>query len=202
MGGAGGMMGEGDSQMFMATPSGSTFCGTCTVLAGQIKLFYEDGTPANVSNGVYVHHILTNGAAKDAGMRFINLGMTGMAGASGNGFVGAGDDNGNKPWVYAPKTNEKFESGYHLSPGIGFNAQIVLVNYNKTPKSVCVAYDLEYLPGHVGKKVIATLVSSAGILGPRPSSNGPHNTTGTAMEITENGYIVSARGHLRRFSGS
>ena len=86
MGGAGGMMGEGDSQMFMATPSGSTFCGTCTVLAGQIKLFYEDGTPANVSNGVYVHHILTNGAAKDAGMRFINLGMTGMAGASGNGY--------------------------------------------------------------------------------------------------------------------
>jgi hypothetical protein len=194
--GGGGMMGEGDSQSFMANPTGSTFCGTCTVLSGQIKIFYEDGTPANVSNGIYVHHILTNGAAKDAGPSFVRLGMKGMAGASGNGFVGAGDDNGNRPWVYAPKTNTEFESGYQLSPAMSFNAQIVLVNYNKTPKTVCIAYDLEYLPGHVGKRVKATLISSAGITGPPARMTGPYNTTGDTMAFQEAGYIVSAKGHL------
>jgi hypothetical protein len=190
----GGMMGEGDSQMFMASPSGSTFCGTCTVLTGQIKIFFTDGTPANVSNGIYTHHILTNGIGSQPA--FVRSGMTGISGASGAGFVGAGDDNGNRPWVYAPREAGTLESGYHLSPSSRFSAQIVLVNYNKAPKTVCVAYDLEYLPGHVGKKVKSSLISSAGLTGPKTDKNRAVNTTSSPMPFSEGGYIITAKGHL------
>ena len=189
-------MGEGDAQSFMASPKGSTFCGTCTVLAGQIKIFFPDGTPANVSNGIYTHHILTNGIGSQPA--FVRSGLSGFAGATGAGFVGAGDDNGNRPWVYAPKTAGDFESGYHLSPTTRFSANIALVNYNKTPKTVCVAYDLEYLPGHVGKKVKSSLISSAGLTGPKTDKNRAVNTTGSTMPFSEGGYIVAAKGHLRK----
>jgi hypothetical protein len=193
-GGLGGMMGEGDAQTFMAAPTGSSFCGTCTVLSGQIKMFYPDGSPANVSNGIYVHHILTNGAGSQPA--FVRSGAGGFAGATGAGFVGAGDDNGNRPWVYAPKDAGAFESGYHLSPTTRFSAQIVLVNYNKVPKTVCVAYDLEYLTGHVGRKVKSSLISSAGMRGPKTDRNRAVNTTSSAMPFSESGYIVTAKGHL------
>lgn len=188
-----GMMGEGDAQSFMAGPSGSTFCGTCTVLSGQIKIFHPDGKMANVTNGIYVHHILTNGVSSQPS--FVRSGMMGFASGMGAGFVGAGDDNGNRPWVYAPK-DASFDSGFHLSPTTRFSAQIVLVNYNKEPKTVCVAYDLEYLPGHVGKKVKSSLISSAGLQGPRTDKNRAVNTTSSAMAFTEPGYIVLAKGHL------
>jgi hypothetical protein len=193
-----GMMGEGDAQMFMASPSGNTFCGTCTVLAGQIKTFYSDGKPANVSNGVYIHHILTNGISSQPA--FVRSGIGGFAGATGAGFVGAGDDNGDRPWVYAPKNSSAFESGYQLSPTTRFSAQIVFVNYSKSPKSICLTYDLEYLPGHVGRKVKSSLISAAGFRGPKTSTRGAVNTTSSSMPFTESGYIVTARGHLRKKS--
>jgi len=194
LGGMMGMMGEGDSQMYMGAPSGSTFCGTCTVLHGRIHIFLPDGTPANVSNGIYIHHILTNGIGSQPA--FVRSGLTGISGATGAGFVGAVDDNGNRPWVYAPKDNTEFESGYQLSPSTRFSAQFVFVNYNKTPKQICVAYDLEYLPGHVGKKVKSSLISAAGMVGPKVDKSRAVNTTSTAMPFSEAGYIVTAKGHL------
>ncbi|KAF2431673.1 hypothetical protein EJ08DRAFT_659685 [Tothia fuscella] len=193
-GGMGGMMGEADAQSFMASPSGATFCGTCTVLTGQIKLFYPDGTPANITNGIYTHHILTNGIGSQPA--FVSSGAGGFSGAMGAGFVGAGDDNGNRPWVYAPPDGT-FDSGFHLSGAASrFSSQIVLVNYNKVPKTVCVAYDLEYLPGLVGKKVKSSLISAAGLMGPKTSSARAINTTSNPMKFTESGYIVLAKGHL------
>jgi hypothetical protein len=191
----GGMMGEADAQSFAAMPSGSTFCGTCTVIAGQIKIFFPDGTPANITNGIYTHHILTNGVGSQPS--FVASGVAGFAGATGAGFVGAGDDNGNRPWVYAP-TDGSFESGFHLNGAASrFSANIVLVNYNKVPKTVCVAYDLEYLPGLVGKKVKSSLISSAGLLGPKTDKARALNTTSQPMKFTESGHIVLAKGHLR-----
>jgi len=190
------MMGEGDSQTFMAAPSGATFCGTCTVLSGQIRIFFSDGTPANASNGIYTHHILTNGMGSQPS--FINSGIMGISGASGSGFVGAGDDNGNRPWVYAPKDQGSagFESGFQLTPTTRFSAQIVLVNYNKAAKTICVAYDLEYLTGHVGKKVKSSLISGSGLIGPKTDRNRAVNTTSSAMPFSEAGYVVTAKGHL------
>jgi len=181
---------EKDAQRWISRPSGSTLCGSCTVLAGQISLFYEDGTFANVTNGVYIHHITTHGPDD---MKFINTGLTGTLGFPGNDFVGAGEDNGSKPWMYTINPKDKSESGYQLSPSSSFMAEIMLVNYSTATKNICIAYDLEYLPGHVGKRVATALLSVAG---PKTSLTRPINTTSSIMTFKEDGYIVSARGHL------
>jgi hypothetical protein len=185
----GGMGGEGDSQSFMLGMSGSQFCGTCTVLSGQIKITYADGKLANVSNGVYVHHILTN--AMGSQPAFVKSLMAGM----GAGFVGAGDDNGNTPFLYAPR-DASLESGFWISPTDRFSAQLVLVNYNNAPKTVYVNYDLEYMTGHVGKRVKSSLISASGIGSPKTSRTGAVNTTSSAMPFTESGHIILAKGHL------
>jgi hypothetical protein len=185
----GGMMGGGDTQTVAASPSGANFCGDCTVLSGKIILKYTDGTIANASNGVYVHHILTTGLKSSPG--FVR--SCGSIGGT-SGFVGNGDDNSNEPTLYASKDGS-LESGYWLSASDRFMAQFVLVNYNPEPKKVEVHYDLEYLPGHVGKPVKSSLIS-ASCTGIRTSKMSAVNTTSSPMSFTEDGYIVLARGHL------
>ena len=202
------MFGDPDTQTFMATLSGSNFCGDCTVLSGQIVLKYMDGTTANTSNGVYVHHILTTGMKTST--PFVK-----SCGAlpGGPGFVGNGDDNSNDPVLYASKDGS-LESGFWVSPADRFlancklpvlltiqltnNHLVVLVNYNKEPKKVDILYDLEYLPGHVGKSVKSTLISaSCGLI--KTSKTSAVNTTSSPMTFTEDGYIVLARGHIRQY---
>jgi len=194
MGGMGGM-GGGETQSFIGSLSGSSFCGDCTVLAGQIVLKYMDGTIANISNGVYVHHILTSGLkANPAFVRSCAGG--GLDG--GSGFVGNGDDNSNEPVLYASKDGT-LETGYWVSPTDRFMGTYVLVNYNKEPKKVEVWYDLEYLPGHVGKPVRSSLISASctGISTTGSTgANGAALTTSSPMTFTESGYIVLARAHL------
>jgi hypothetical protein len=39
--------------------SNDSFCSNCTVLAGNINIIFENGTRADISNGVYLHHVIT-----------------------------------------------------------------------------------------------------------------------------------------------
>jgi len=185
----GGMMGGGETQTVSASPSGSQFCGDCTVLSGQIYLKYMDGSIANASTGVFVHHILTTGLKSTPS--FVRS-CSSLGG--GSGFVGNGDDNSNEPVLYASKDGT-LQSGYWVSPTDRFVAQFVLVNYNPTPAKVEICYDLEYLPGHVGKNVISSLIS-ASCAGIKTSKTSAVNTTSSPMTFTSNGHIVLARAHL------
>jgi hypothetical protein len=123
----GGMMGGGDTQTFNAAPSGSNFCGECTVLSGKIILKYMDGTIANASNGVYVHHILTTGMKST--QSFVRS-CSNLAG--GAGFVGNGDDNSNEPVLYASKDGS-LESGFWVSPNDRFVANCMFSQSRLTP---------------------------------------------------------------------
>jgi hypothetical protein len=190
MGMGSGMMGEGDSQGFMLSAKGNKFCAPCTVLSGQIKMAYSDGRAANVSTGIYVHHVLTNGPSQPA---FVSGGL----GASG--FVGAGDDNGNTPFIYAPR-DASIKSGFQIGVNDNFGAQIVLVNYNKEPQTVYMNYDLEYMPESYGVAVKSSLLSAAfGSM--KTSRTGPVNTTTRSpLVFSERGNIILAKGHLRKFA--
>jgi len=189
MGGMGGMMGD-DGQTSALSMSGAELCGSCTVLSGQIKITFADGSHANDSMGVYVHHILTN--VMTSMPNFVRT-----TGLMGMGFVGAGDDNGNSGFLYAPRDGS-VESGFWIAPTDRFAANVVLVNYNNVPKRVYVNYDLEYLPGHVGKRVKSSLISATGspIAAPKTSKLGAVNTTSFGIPFTESGHIILAKGHL------
>jgi len=184
------MLGDGNTQSFMLSTTGSGFCGDCTVLSGHIQLRYMDGSPANFSNGLFVHHILTSPVKSQPSF------LSSCPAIGGAGFVGAGDDNGDKATAYAVPDGS-FESGYWISPKDIFGATIVLVNYNPQPKQVQVWYDLEYLPGHVGSQVKSALISaSCQPFGIKTSNAKAVNTTSVGMVFSEGGSIILAKGHL------
>jgi len=197
MGGMGGMNGE-DSQLFNVKMLGSAFCPKgCTVLSGKIHLNYTDGTKADVSNGVYIHHVITSDKTKRPGVftKCVNGGASsGIEDMLGEGFVGAGDDNSNAPFMYTTKDGQ-FQSGFYLGPKDELSAQVALVNYNKVQKQVLLAYDLEYIPGSEGIDVRTSLVS-AGLCGAggtiKTSKTGATNTTSGDMTFKNPGYLISA----------
>jgi hypothetical protein len=168
--------------------TGKELCGECTVLEGQIHLTNAaDGSLVD-EKVVYNHHILTNGPSipfplKAAGSSFP------MAG----GFVGAGGDNGNTPFMYYnPADPPSVVTGYQVKPSTSFMANIVLVNKSPKPQSIKVNYELEYIPGIVGKNVRSALISATMI----PNSNGKSRSSVLTWE--DDGVFLYGKGHLRK----
>lgn len=99
-----------NGQSFAVNVPKGTFCKGCTILQGRASLEYQDRTVADVSKGVYIHHILaSNGQKKtkpfvnqcDSKASFSSIKVPTNAGMTG--FVGVSDDNGNEP-VYCEFT--------------------------------------------------------------------------------------------------
>jgi hypothetical protein len=44
-----------NGQSFSVNVAKGTFCKDCTILQGRASLEYQDGTPADLSKGVYIH---------------------------------------------------------------------------------------------------------------------------------------------------
>jgi len=191
-------------QMFMLSIN-KGFCndnGPCTILAGKAGVQYADGSKADTSNGVYIHHIIAADLTKKQtpwlsqcgsptkGITNVNTMM------GGTGFVGTGEDTGELPVMYTTDDGTA-NTGYHLKKGDTFMANIQLVNYNKVPKQVHVTWDLEWIPGIVGQDMKNALVSvtqcGGGI---KTSTTGPTNTTSGKFYIMEDGKITRGRGHL------
>jgi len=207
-GGGMGMGGGGDSTLggqtfFLSINKG--FCndaGPCTVYGGKVGVMYEDGTAATPENGVYIHHVLTTDTSKKAGS-FLSgcdntkpgMSISGMG--MGAGFVGTGEDSGKRPVLYTREDGSS-PSGYWVAKGDKFIANVVLVNYNKTPKNVFVTYDLEWAPGELGNNAKGMLIAVNQCRGKsiRVSQTGPTNTTSGKFTFLEDGQIIGARGHL------
>jgi hypothetical protein len=184
-------MGTGDNIRI----SGADLCGYCTVLEGQIHLTNTaDGSPVD-EKVVYNHHILTNGPAipfplKQSG---INLAMSG-------GFVGAGGDNGNSPFMYYnPSEPKSVITGYQMKKSDSFSTQIVLVNKSSKQQSISVNYELEYIPWDpqapkpIGESVQSALISASVM----PNSNGKSKSN--VMTWTKSGTFIFGKGHLREY---
>lgn len=182
----------------LTIPKGSFCKGECTVLSGHAGLEFEDGTTADVSKGVYIHHILaTNNGKKiepfvsrcDTRGDVRTVKKPALVTA---GFVGVSDDNGNEPVMYGTKTGE-IEGGYFLSGGDSIGVWADIVNLDDNPKQVYLAYDLEYLPGHIGSDSQGSLISVTGCAARKIniSSTGPANTTSGKFRFFRDGYLVN-----------
>jgi hypothetical protein len=182
----------------LSMPKG-TFCGgECTVISGKAGLEFEDGTAADVSKGVYIHHILATNNGKTISPFVTRCDTQGDVGTvsrparSQAGFVGVSDDNGNEPLIYGTKDGS-IEGGYWVSKDDSFGVWADLVNLDKNPKKVYVTYDLEYLPGHVGADAQGSLISVTGCAARKiqAPSSGPANTTSGKFRFFNNGYLVN-----------
>jgi hypothetical protein len=176
-----------------------TFCGgDCTVISGKAGLEFEDGTLADVSKGVYIHHILTSNNQKKIDPFVSRCDTEGdvsaikRPGQARAGFVGFSDDNGNEPIMYGTKDG-RIEGGYWLSQGDTMGVWADLVNLDKQNKTVYVTYDLEYLPGHVGADSQGSLISVTGCAARKINTpaSGPANTTSAKFRFFRNGYLVN-----------
>jgi len=182
------------------------FCnekGPCTVYAGKVGVEFADGTPAELSKGIYIHHVLTTNTKKQT-PGFLSScnnpsgkAMSISSMGRGTGFVGVGEDSGDSPVMYTQRDG-KIDAGYFVEQADQFTAQVELVNYNKTPQNVTITYDLEYVPGKVGVNTKGMLVSVTQCLGTRikTAQTGPVTTQSGKFTLLEDGVIVGARGHL------
>jgi hypothetical protein len=188
--------------IMLSVPAGSFCEGTdCTILSGKAGLEFEDGTAADVSKGVYIHHILGTNYGKFV-EPFVSqcdtqgevVPTTGQKPRKAQaGFAGVSDDNGNEPIIYGTKDGS-IEGGYWYSSKkdtIGVWAD--LVNLDNTPKKLYLTYDLEWLPGHVGADSQGSLISVTGcrVRHINTGTHGAANTTSGKFKFYRDGYLVN-----------
>jgi len=177
--------------------------GLAPFFAGKVGVEFEDGTKADPSRGVYIHHVLTTDTTKRVTSFLSSCDNPSRAGTSvssmgsGTGFVGTGEDSGDSPVLYTSRDG-KANAGYFVEKGDSFMAMVELVNYNKEAKKVLITYDLEWLPSKVGVNTKGMLLSISQCAGRqiKVSNQGPTNTTSGKWSFMEDGNLLAARGHL------
>jgi hypothetical protein len=188
----------------LSIPAG-TFCGDdCTILSGRAGLELENGTQADVSKGVYIHHILSTNNGKKVEPFVSRCDTTGdledvqRPAPTQAGFTGVSDDNGNEPIMYGTKDGS-IEGGYFVKKADSFGAWLDIVNLDKREKTVYLTYELEWLPGHVGANSQGSLISVTGCAARRIAApaSGPANTTSGKFKFFRDGYLINGSELLR-----
>jgi hypothetical protein len=123
-----------------------------TVLKTNSITVYEDDTKADVSNGLYNHHVAVMNLNRGQKM-WVNCGKypwldtmvnSMIDNVPGSILVGGSED---KYGNYYSSNDGTFKSGFYVSP----NDKIVmtgdLVNYTNQTKKIYVKYEIDYLPG-------------------------------------------------------
>jgi len=158
-------------------------CKDCTVLTAKMDAVFENGTRADVSSGVYLHHIVTmNIGDRKMDSDLINTWMpfcagsdTAMSLAQGlqgiQGFFGAKTraaifgfgavDEFRQMWT---TPDGKFDSGFYLAKDDKLLLQAELVNYRKEAQQLWLQADVEWVPGKVGRSAYTTIGSATGRL--------------------------------------
>lgn len=144
MGGMGGMLEDANGQNMMLMMSNG-FPRNATVLAGKVGLSFLDGSVADETKGVYIHHVITQDTSKkvapfvtfcDSKAISTGAGISDrLMGGLGAGFLGTGDDNKNMQTYYTTPDG-KYDAGFHLGTKDSFVANVMTVNYNTSPKQV------------------------------------------------------------------
>ena len=161
-----------------------TVCSNCTVLAAKADVVFENGTRADVANGVYLHHVISSLAGKTqpqwvstcpmgaaasppagmdlsklipGGLDLSKLDISKLRG--GAGFVGGAVDEFTDLYT---TPDGKFDSGYYVPPGVRASMSGEIINYLKEEQKVYIQFDLEFVPGHVGQEAVKAALSVEG----------------------------------------
>lgn len=192
-------------------------CQDCTVLAVKIDVVFENGTRADVSSGVYLHHVLSVNIAPDRQLKSNMISgfssfcggsavegavtsLTDMLGVVTNSFqqavFGFGAVDEFTQWFTTP--DGKFNSGFYLGKKDKMLMQAEIVNYRSEPQKVFLQFDVEYLPGKVGSEAVTAFTSTTACDEPVSwSGAGTRGThVGTPMAIRQDGTLIAARGHM------
>jgi len=194
-----------NGQVFTWSIPKTTLCSGCTILQGKVSLVFEDGAPVVVSNGVYIHHIVSTVAGKktepfisQCDIKCNNISESTLRPAPQNvsrGFLGAGDDNGDTPVTYtSPDGN--FNAGFWLEKDDVVVGLTELVHSRNVERTVYVLYDVEFVDGLIGVNSQGTTIDvhgcGGGGHGGMVSTEGFTNTTSGKFVLWKDGTILNA----------
>jgi hypothetical protein len=155
-------------------------CRDCSILSSKIDAVFENGTRADLTSGVYLHHIIAlNGGTEQTkkndlfhpwvdfcsgGAMLMNAGMSLMSNL--NWMTGS-----KKPDIFAfgavdefrqlfTTEDGKMDSGFYRGPKDVMFAQAELINYRPEAQKVWLQFDIEFVPGKAAKNA-ATMFASA-----------------------------------------
>jgi hypothetical protein len=153
------------------------FCTDCTVLAAKVDIVFENGTRADIANGVYLHHLvaMTTGKTQPSWVSMcpgnssrptLSSGLGGLAGGlkldslpGGAGFVGGAVDEFTD---YFTTPDGKINSGYYIPVNSKAMMSGEVINYLKESQTVYIRLDLEWVPGKQGTDAIKTPLNVEG----------------------------------------
>jgi hypothetical protein len=160
-------------------------------LGGKVALEYEDGTSANVRNGVYNHHVIVVNTNKPSTVRQ----RTDVPAVSMSEFFVAVNEKSGIGYTDLYTTPDgKFNSGYYVGPNDKISMSVEMMNCRTHRQTVYVAAEAEYILGTVpGFLDITAFVPSACIKLSVPvvaitSKPWSVPTDGYVVSVTENCY--------------
>lgn len=145
-------------------------CDDCTVLSGKFDLVFENGTHANIANGVYLHHLSSTIEGKtqptwvkacpgDPSKQLSNPLAALMTQFKQTTFVGGAVD----PFYdYFTSQDGKFDSGFYMPEDAVPKISGEIINYRMEPQKVYIQLDLEWVDGRVKGEAIKTSLNVEG----------------------------------------
>jgi hypothetical protein len=210
-GGMGGMSASGLAMDPDGTPFSNIFrggiCADCTVLAAQVDIVHENGTRADIADGVYLHHMLTmltsskmpsekpwvtmcpgNGIAKTLTSMFGDVSVPQVS------FVGGAVDE----FVdYFTDAKGKINAGFYIpsdTSGGLYTGEII--NYLRSEQKVYIRLDLEWVPGRQGAIAMKTPLNVEGCDFTHSSfkkATGKGKIVSEQYDVKRSGTVVCAR---------
>jgi len=171
------------------------------VLFANTTLQYEDGKVADLSSGVYKHHVTFRTAVKKVPM-FATC--PGQSASSDNLpptiLIGLSEEKGDSAFS---TPDGMFNSGYYLSKSETFRMTGEIINYTNDTKVVYSVSELEYIPGRpAGSLDVVTQVlsvnqcESSDVKLRPPGGQKIFSFKSKELTVIQDGYILARRGHM------
>jgi hypothetical protein len=139
-------------------------CKDCTVLAGKTDIVFANGTRADLSMGVYLHHVIVFDYVKplEGFVSACPVDLKDKSKASvfpaPSFFLGGAVDEYTQWYT---RIDRKLDAGYYVKDN-QFLMQAEAVNYTPQKQEVFIQIDLEYVPGKPKVDAIMQFISAQG----------------------------------------
>jgi hypothetical protein len=152
-----------DGQSYIHMIEGNTLCNGCTLLSTRGGLEFEDGSDADPSKGVFIHHISIADVSRSGPWTVLPCDYPKWNFTADpisptipfTTFSGFGEDQRNgSPMLYTTEDG-KYDSGFHLLPTSVLALQMELVNYSNVTKDLYTTIEYEYEDGIHGQAVVS-----------------------------------------------
>lgn len=181
------------------------------ILSGRLDTVFEDGSKADISKGIYIHHLLIADVGKTTApfafcpnghnqKDFRSWSASHIVEAIGAGLIQSGNDQVGTPIVYAASSGN-IKSAFLTGWDDSFALEAEVVNYNQDNTTIYFTMETEFLPekptGYLDASTV--IFSVRGCEKPAyypPPNTKQYNVTSDEYKMPSDGWIINSKGHL------